>query len=151
MFEPYCGDCPDREACHQGYPCTLVRTINDLPQKETFTMSANSKPNNDAAKVTETHGNKLKGEATAGNFDDVRNVTPIVPEQAKAENDEKTADADTDGCPETESRLDKLKAAAKKNKRFLLGAGLAAAVTVLAVVNARKQAVAEETDEPADS
>lgn len=41
---PYCTDCPDREACHQGYPCDIVRTINDTPQEGTTIMSSTAKP-----------------------------------------------------------------------------------------------------------
>lgn len=28
MSAPFCTDCPDREACGQGAPCTVVRRIN---------------------------------------------------------------------------------------------------------------------------
>lgn len=26
--EPFCEDCPDREACSQGAPCELVKSVN---------------------------------------------------------------------------------------------------------------------------
>lgn len=27
--ESFCSDCPDHEACSMGYPCSLVKRINE--------------------------------------------------------------------------------------------------------------------------
>jgi hypothetical protein len=91
-------------------------------------------------------------DAKAENHEKVADVTPIVPEQAKAENGESDKDRAAVDAEVVETKLEKAKAFVKKNGRFLIATGIAAAVTVLAVSNARKQAAkVEETDESADS
>jgi hypothetical protein len=85
-----------------------------------------------------------KSEATAGDYDDVRNVTPIVPEQ-KTETAKDAAEVFVEAEEKT-TKLDKLKAFAKKNQRVLVGAG-ATVVTTLLVLNARRNFLAAQVED----
>jgi len=132
MFAPYCGDCPDVKSCHSGYPCVLVRELNNLPPKETFIM---------------TSAKNITSSANTDSHEKVADVTPIVPEQDKGE---KTNNTEATDVVAATSKLDKLKAFAKKNQRVLIAAGVTT-ITTLLVLNSRRNYLAaevEETEEP---
>lgn len=42
--QPFCGDCPDREACSQGYPCVLVKDINGPDGERKVALYHNGRP-----------------------------------------------------------------------------------------------------------
>lgn len=83
-----------------------------------------------------------------GKTEDDTNVTPIVPEQ-KTETAKEAAEVFVEAEKET-SKIEKLKALAKKNQRVLIAAGITT-VTTLLVLNSRRKYLAaevEETEEP---
>ena len=94
-----------------------------------------------------TSAKNITSSANTDSHEKVADVTPIVPEQDKGE---KTNNTEATDVVAATSKLDKLKAFAKKNQRVLIAAGVTT-ITTLLVLNSRRNYLAaevEETEEP---
>ena len=153
---PYCTDCPDRESCRQGYPCDIVRTINDTSPKGNTIMSTNAKPGprntNENTDGEKNVPNQKPGAATAeanlieaskglGEYINTKAIRALKDEGLSNEEI-----ADKTGLTPfavlavlsedelVESKVEKLKGFFKRNKSTVVGIGAGAAVVALAAL-----------------
>ncbi len=170
---PYCTDCPDRETCHQGYPCDIVRTINDTsPKGNTMTANAKPGPRNTNENTGENTGEKIVPNQTdattakANLIETSKGLGAYINTKAiRALKDEGLTNeeiADKTGLTPfavlavlsedelVETKVEKLKGFLKRNKSTVVGIGAGAAVVAIAALKiytgSKKTTVTAESD-----
>lgn len=142
VTKPYCGDCPDREACHQGAYCdyvhrvALVFTTNrPITKPREITMTNNSKitPADVAAKAVEEN---LVTTVPSQNDGEKKVATEETPELTVVEGEKKTF----------KERVAELREKLKENKKAVIAVGAAAGIAGIAFVKYAKKRAEEQLE-----
>lgn len=144
---PFCGDCPDREACHQGASCEYVRGVEAFFRKYDENLKGKTKMT--AAKKTTVTANDVVDQA-------VEEKLVVVPAQSEGEKsvseidqEDNTSDDVEDGKDKVSlrNRLAGLLSKVRENKKVLGAAAVVAGVSVYALAKAAAKKAAQEIED----